>query len=231
MNAGSPLWYTARGLGMVLLLNLTAVVVLGLATNRGWTLPTWQRFLVAGLHRNLSLLAVPLLALHGLMVMLDPYARLGLRDITIPFGSAYRQLWLGLGVLAGELMVALVLTSLVRQRLGFRLWKVTHWAAYAAWPLTILHGLGTGSDVKVGWALLVYAACVGAVLIALLGRLSGGSTETEGLRAIAAIISVVGFIALLIWTIAGPLQPGWALTAGTPRDLIGSHPGPVSPTP
>jgi sulfoxide reductase heme-binding subunit YedZ len=229
VSSVSPLWYTARGLGLVLLLDLTAVMVLGLATNRGWTPPTWERFLVAGLHRNLSLLALPLLALHGLTVVLDPYARLGLRDITIPFSSAYRQLWLGLGVLAGELLVAIALTSLIRLRLGFRLWKATHWAAYAVWPLTMLHGLGTGSDVKGGWALLIYAGCGGAVLIALLARLSSGTHETESLRAVAAIVSVVGFVALLVWTIAGPLQPGWAATAGTPKDLIGGHQ--VTPTP
>src|SRR5215472_17802505 len=109
MSAPSPLWYTTRGLGLVLLLTLTGTVVLGTMTTSRWRTEGWPRFLTSELHRNLSLLALALLPLHGLTVVLDAYAHLGLKDITVPFASAYRPLWLGLGVLAGELLAVLVL--------------------------------------------------------------------------------------------------------------------------
>ncbi|MHB8611260.1 MAG: ferric reductase-like transmembrane domain-containing protein [Candidatus Dormibacteraceae bacterium] len=219
----SPLWYASRGLGMVLLMALTISVVLGIVTSRRWRGYEWPRFLTAGLHRNVALLALALLPLHGLAVVLDPYAGLGLKDITLPFTSSYRPLWLGLGVLAGELLIALVVTSLVRNRLGLRLWRLTHWLAYAAWPLAVLHGLGTGTDTRAGWALLIYAGCVAAVLLAILARLLGGSDQPENWRLGAAGLTAVGALALIIWVLAGPLQPGWAALAGTPKKLLGSQ--------
>src|SRR6202022_3409879 len=103
-------------------------------------------YLTIGLHRDLSLLTLAFLVIHVVTSVLDPFARLGLRDALVPFSSWYRPLWLGLGVVAAELVVALVLTSLVRKHIGFRLWRVIHWFAYIAWPAALLHGLGTGSD-------------------------------------------------------------------------------------
>jgi sulfoxide reductase heme-binding subunit YedZ len=216
----SPLWYTSRGIGLVLLLVLTATVVLGITTSQRWASESWPRFVLVGLHRNLSLLALPLLAVHGLTVVVDSFVHLGLKDITVPFVSSYRQLWLGFGVLAGELLIALTVTSLVRARLGIRLWRLIHWLGYAVWPLAVLHGLGTGSDSKQGWALLIYGASVAAVLLAVLWRLSLGSAEPRGWQLATGGFTALGFLGLIVWTITGPLQPGWALAAGTPTDLL-----------
>ncbi len=223
MTQPSPLWYTARGAGVVLLLLLTATVILGIATSQRWGTEGWPRFFVAGLHRNLSLVAVALLPLHGLTVVLDTYAHLGIEDVTVPFSSHYRQLWLGFGVLAGELTVALVATSLIRHRLGYRAWKLVHWLAYLSWPLAMLHGLGTGSDTRAWWALLVYAACLVSVLLAILWRLSDLGERAGGWQAGMGTLCGVGALALAVWTLVGPLQPGWAAVAGTPRELLGSQ--------
>jgi methionine sulfoxide reductase heme-binding subunit len=227
----SPLWFAARGLGMVLLLTLTGTVVIGILTSRRWSAEDWPRFVTADLHRNLSLLAVVLLGLHGGSVVLDTFAGLGLRDVLIPFATAYRPLWLGMGVLAGELLVALVVVSLLRARLGYGVWRFTHWAAYAAWPLALLHGLGTGSDTRFGWALLVYVACMGAVLTAVLVRLSLHRPAPSSSRVLAGLAIGVAALGVAIWTMLGPLQPGWAAAAGTPPSLLGPSAASPSPTP
>ena len=44
------------------------------------------------------------------------------------------------------LVIAIVVTSLLRHRIGARAWRVVHWLAYLCWPVALLHGLGTGSD-------------------------------------------------------------------------------------
>jgi sulfoxide reductase heme-binding subunit YedZ len=225
MTQPTPLWYMGRGAGVVLLLLLTATTVLGIATSQRWGTTGWPRFLTAGLHRNLALLSVVMLPLHGLPMVLDQYAHLGLVDITVPFASHYRQLWLGFGVLAGELSVAMVVTSLIRHRLGYWAWRLVHWLAYLAWPLAMLHGLGTGSDTRAGWALLLYAACLVGVLLAILWRLSLTSEQARGWQAGMGVLCGVGALALAVWTLAGPLQPGWAVAAGTPKALLGSRSG------
>lgn len=221
--SASFLWYTGRGLGLVLMLILTANLILGVLTAEGWRSRPLPGFVVAGLHRNLALLAAPLLGLHALTMILDQYAKLGLLDVLVPFASAYRRLWLGLGVLVGELIVALVVTSLLRRWIGHAAWRLSHWAAYAAWPLALLHGIGTGTDTRAGWALALYAGCAAAVALAAAARLLGGG-ETAGWKVwgVAAIL-VAGF-GIGVWVVTGPLQPGWAATAGTPANLIGGRP-------
>ena len=236
MTPPSPLWYASRGLGLVLLLTLTASVVLGILTTRRWRPQREARFLANGLHRNVALVSVVLLPLHGIANDLDPFAGVHLQDLLIPFLASYRPLWLGLGVLSGELLLAVVATSLIRVRLGLRAWRLVHWLTYAAWPLGLLHGLGTGTDSHSGWTLLIYASCLGAVLAAVIARLSTARIPLL-LKAIASSSLVVAVLAVGIFTFLGPLQPGWARAAGTPTRLLGqgssqaSSPAPASPAP
>lgn len=220
MTAPSPLWYASRGLGLVLLVALTASVVLGVLTTRRWRPQQEARFLANGLHRNVALVSVVLLPLHGIANALDPFAGIRLQDLLIPFLASYRPLWLGLGVLSGELLLAVAVTSLVRVRLGLRAWRVVHWLTYASWPLGLLHGLGTGTDSHSGWTLLIYASCLAAVLAAVIARLWGAGVPPV-VKAIASSSLIIAVFAVGIFTFLGPMQPGWARAAGTPARLLG----------
>ena len=100
------------------------------------------------LHRNLSLLAIVFLAVHIATSVLDLFAGDLLDRRGDPSGGGYRPVWLGLGAVAFDLLIALAITSLLRVRLGLRTWRAIHWLAYACWPVALVHGLGTGSDVR-----------------------------------------------------------------------------------
>jgi predicted ferric reductase len=165
------LWYTTRGAGVVTLVLFSAVVVLGLLTTARFQARNWPRFVSAALHRNISLLALVFLALHIVTAVVDPFTHLGIIAATVPFGSYYRTFWLGLGTVAFELMIAIVITSLLRQHIGLRLWRLVHWLAYLSWPVAVLHGLGTGTDSWASWMVAVTVLCVGGVLGALVFRL------------------------------------------------------------
>jgi sulfoxide reductase heme-binding subunit YedZ len=89
----------------------------------------------------------------------------------VPFGSYYRTLWLGLGTIAFELLLAIIATSLLRRHIGARTWRAIHWLAYASWPIAVLHGIGTGTDSSALWMRSIDVLCVAAVLIALAWRL------------------------------------------------------------
>jgi predicted ferric reductase len=173
----SLLWYTTRGAGAVTLILLTAVVVLGVLSALRVQSESWPRFLTTGLHRNLALMTLVFLSLHIVTAVVDPYTNLGWTAALIPFSSSYRTLWLGLGVISFELLVAIVVTSLVRVMLGPRLWRAIHWLTYAAWPIGVVHGLGTGTDTWSAWMLAITAACVAAVGMAVALRLNAGSTD------------------------------------------------------
>ena len=215
----SPLWYATRGAGAVTLVLLTASVALGIGQVRMWRPAGLPRFTVAAVHRTVSLFALVFLALHVVTVVVDPFPPIGVLNAVVPFTTSYRSLWLGLGTIACDLMLALVITSLVRMRMGYRYWRGIHWLAYAAWPVALLHGFGAGSDAKATWMLVLTAACVAAVLAAVGSRLAApevpGQVRTAG--AAGLLIAVVGLIAFVA---QGPLAKGWSRRAGTPASVL-----------
>jgi predicted ferric reductase len=222
INSSTPLWYLTRATGLVALVLLTASMALGLLSSVRYQRPALPRFVTAGLHQNSSLLALAFTGIHVVTTLADSYAPVRVQDVVIPFISAYRPLWLGLGAIAFDLMLALTVTSLARTRLSYRSWRLVHWGSYLAWPVAVLHGLGTGSDTPVRWVLALTAACV-ALIAALTGwRLAYGWPSHAAARLAGALALVLALIAGGAWLTAGPLQPGWARRAGTPPQLIHS---------
>jgi DMSO/TMAO reductase YedYZ heme-binding membrane subunit len=215
----SALWYATRGAGAMALVLLTASIVLGIGEVQLWRPAGVPRFAIAALHRTVSLLAVAFVVIHVLTTLLDPFPRIGLPNTAVPFVTNYRPLWMGLGTLASDLLVALALTSIVRGRLGYRAWRGLHWLAYLCWPVALVHGLGTGSDTTATWMLVLTLACVGTVVLALAGRLRAASTPRLARDAGVAVITGCA-IALALWLAAGPLAPGWARRAGTPTSVL-----------
>jgi methionine sulfoxide reductase heme-binding subunit len=173
------LWYVSRATGMVSLLLLTATMVLGLLTSGRVASRRWPRFTVSALHRSISLLTVVFLAVHIITAIVDTYAGIGWLDIVIPFASVYEPFWLGLGAVALDLMIAVVVTSLLRARLTHRVWRIVHLTSYALWPLVMVHGLGIGgSDSHRLWVQAIYVAAAAAVAGAAVYRVLASHPDT-----------------------------------------------------
>jgi predicted ferric reductase len=225
VTSSTPLWYLTRATGLVALALLTASMALGLLSSVRYQRPAWPRFVTAELHRNTSLLALAFTAIHIVTTLADRYAPIGFQDVFVPFISAYRQLWLGLGTVAFDLMLALTITSLLRTRMSYGSWRLVHWGSYLCWPVAVLHGLGTGSDTSVRWVLALTAVCVAVIAGLTAWRLAHGWPSRAGVRVAGAVALVLALIAGGVWLAAGPLQPGWARRAGTPANLIGGKSG------
>jgi predicted ferric reductase len=220
-TSGSTYWYLTRSTGGVALLLLTVAIVLGVLDVRRFSTPQWPRFVVDSLHRNVSLLAMAFLALHILTSVLDSFAPISLIDAVIPFGGSYRPFWLGLGAVSFDMLVAVTITSLLRQRMGYATWRAIHWLTYASWPIALLHGFGTGSDVQATWLLALSIGCLLLVLAAVLARVLSG--WPQNLRARTAALGGAGVFSLflLLWLPGGPLGSEWARRSGTPSSLLG----------
>lgn len=220
----SAYWYLTRATGAVALILLTLSVVVGVAAFGRVKSDRWPRFAIDGIHRTGSLLALAFLIVHIATAVLDSFAPIRIVDAVIPFAGSYRPLWLGLGAAAFDLLLAVIITSLVRARLGYRSWRAVHWLAYLAWPVALVHGLGTGSDVRLGWMLAVNVLCTAVVLIAVVARTLIGWPARLRLR-LGALGAVAAFaLGLLVWVPGGPLGPHWASRAGTPPALLAPHP-------
>lgn len=217
----STYWYVTRATGIVALILLTASVALGVLDVSRLRSDRYPRFLVDGLHRTVSLLAVAFLLVHILTSVLDSFAPINLIDGFVPFTSAYRPFWLGLGAASFDLLAAVAITSVLRARLGYRTWRAVHWLSYASWPIALLHGLGTGSDTHQRWVLALNAICVLAVLGAVLYRTVGTASLTSSAKTLSAAGAVAFVLALAVWTETDPLAKGWARRSGTPQSLLG----------
>ncbi|MFJ9841610.1 ferric reductase-like transmembrane domain-containing protein [Kitasatospora sp. NPDC101155] len=208
--AASPLWYASRAGGTIALLLMTATVALGIAVSGKARPHRIGRFEIGLLHRNLAVLTLAFLALHITTAITDPYVHLSWATAIIPFDASYRPLWLGLGTVALDLLLAVAITSALRLRLGQRRWKTVHWLAYAAWPIGLFHAAGTGSDTRLPLQLWLYAACLAAVAAAAGWRLYRAGPGHIAARLSAGLLVTAVPLLATAFLATGPLQPGWS---------------------
>lgn len=166
MTDSATLWYLNRATGSVLLVLLTTTVALGILATFGRAGRGVPRFLTQAFHRNLSLIAAGMLTAHVLTAVLDTYVDIRWWQAVVPFGASYKPVWLGLGALALDVIFVVVLTSLVRTRMGHRSWRAVHLLGYVAWASAVVHGVGIGTDANAGWSRLLTCGCVGVVGLA-----------------------------------------------------------------
>jgi sulfoxide reductase heme-binding subunit YedZ len=185
------MWYASRATGVVALLLLTVVVVLGMLVNRQGRLPGLPRFAVTGLHRNLSLLAAAFVALHVLTAVADSYVNIPLTAVVVPLTSPYERLWLGVGAVSLDLMLALIVTSLLRRHLSRRAWRVVHLLSYLSWPVAWVHSFFASGDLQHGALFVLALLCAIAVGVALIWRLVSAARDVPRAERVSLIMAAV----------------------------------------
>jgi len=174
-------WITSRAAGGVALLLASASVALGLMMSS--RRKTSNKRDLRAIHEALSLTTLAMVALHGVSLLGDSYLNPGLTGIAVPFVSAYRPLWTGLGIIAGYGLAVLGLTYYLRDRIGAARWRRLHRLTAVFWLLAIGHTIGAGSDATQIWFLAVSGALVvpAVLLLALrwLGRMGSSGPASE----------------------------------------------------
>ena len=170
-HSGTALWYLTRATGLISLILLSATVVLGIVASVGWTAARWPRFLSQAVHRNLSLFCIALIAIHIVTTVADGYVPISYWTRSYRSSRHIRPLWIGLGALAFDMLLAVGITSGLRRRIGVRAWRGVHYLAYACWPIAVVHGLGSGSDARLPIMMLIEVVCIAAVVSAVAWRL------------------------------------------------------------
>ena len=194
----------------------------------GWTSDRWPRFLSQSLHRNLSLFCIAIVGVHVVTTVGDGYVPIGVADAILPFRSPYRPLWVGLGAMAFDMLLAVAITSALRRRIGVAAWRGVHWLAYACWPVAVMHGLGSGSDARLPGAILVFLLCIAAVAAAVAWRLAAGWAPSITWRLGGAVAGAAVLVVITAFAVAGPLRPGWSHRAGTSSALLAQLSGATS---
>ena len=165
------LWALGRGTGVVALVMFSLTMVLGIVSRSGRAFGGLGRFGVNEVHRTASLTGVGLVVVHMVSLFFDPYAQLRLVDFALPFMGSYKPLYLGLGTLAVDVLLVVTVVSLLRDRVGPRVFKAVHWLTYLLWPVALVHGVGNGTDAWSLWMDVVAGVCTLAVAGAVIWRL------------------------------------------------------------
>jgi Predicted ferric reductase len=201
------LWEFSRVGGMVAYLLATASVCLGLLLSLKVRSRSWPRFVTDGLHRHVTLVSLIFIGLHSLTVWLDPFTAFTPAEVLVPFTTHYRPLWIGLGIVASYLMIAVWASEWVRPHIGYAWWRRFHYTSFAVFVLGTLHGIGAGSDTRTWWGIAIYAGAMGATVGLLAWRIWVAVTAERR----AAILLTLGAatLALAVWALVLPLQAGW----------------------
>ena len=186
MTNSTAFWYASRATGVVALVLLTVVFAIGIAVSRQSRVAGLPRFAVTDLHRNLSLLAVAFVGVHVLTAVLDAFVSIPALAIVIPFSSGYERFWLGLGAIAFDLILAMIVTSLARGRLNRTAWRAIHLTAYLCWPVAFLHSLYASGDLRHGLLLDIALGCALVLAGAVTWRLVGVARRPPRASRVAA---------------------------------------------
>jgi sulfoxide reductase heme-binding subunit YedZ len=167
-----PVWTAARLAGAAAVVLLTASLAIGIATGRGWR-PRWVSWrAVEAAHRDTALAATALTAIHVLGFLIVPGLGIRLLDAVVPFVGRVFPFWQGLGTLAVDILLAVVVTSLLRRRVGRRTFRIVHLTTWLLWPIAVGHALGDGASGTAPGFLLTALGCAAAIVAAVSVRFS-----------------------------------------------------------
>jgi sulfoxide reductase heme-binding subunit YedZ len=185
--SSTSLWYATRASGLVAMVLLTLTMVLGITTTTRARVRRWPGFAQQELHRRISMIAVVFLGIHVLTSVLDTYVDIGWASTVIPFTSSYGRLWVGIGAISLDLMLAVFVSSLLRVRMRPGTWRGIHWLAYLSWPVALAHTFGMGTDAGESWVIALGAACVLVVAVAVAWRLRESARQVSARTAHASL--------------------------------------------
>jgi hypothetical protein len=203
-------WDVARAGGFTAFGLLTLSVAIGLALSLRLQSGNWPRIINSELHNFLTLLALIFTSVHILAVWVDPFTNFGWNEVFIPFASHYRSVWMALGIVAFYIGIAIGISTWLRPRIGYKLWRSLHSFTLLLFGLVVVHGIATGSDTQTWWSAALYAGSVLLVGTLLWMRLSKPLNAKSSAHPVLALAVVVLVALGTVWTLLGPLQPGWA---------------------
>ena len=157
--------------GVFALIGLTALVGVGLVATDRIVMTPGHRVMAQAVHRAVSFGALAFLVIHIVTEILAQRAHV--IDAFIPFLSPYRTFYIGLGTIASDLILLIIVTSIFRKRFtahgkAWR-WRAIHYASYVAFVFGVMHGLLGGRAAKpyVDWS---YGFAIALTALALVVR-------------------------------------------------------------
>lgn len=149
-------WYATRLFGMLAYWALALSVAYGLLLSSKLLDAIAHRTVSFTLHQDLAAIGLGLSLIHGAVLSLDHTVPYNLMELLIPFAGPYQPLWVGIGQITFYLSAAVYFSFNLRRRIGQRVWRLMHYATFAAYLGATAHGLMSGTDTSAPWAFWSY---------------------------------------------------------------------------
>jgi len=163
-------WIIARATGVASLVALSLSMLTGMAmrpktlgwlsTNRG----------ISELHSYSTVLWLPLAIAHIVALLFDPFAKVSLVDLVVPFLMPYGTFAIGLGTVSAELLIVVLIAAWSREKLTRGQWLAYHRVSYFAFAAAFLHGVLSGTDLAYPWLMGVAWLVAAILMMAGVGR-------------------------------------------------------------
>ena len=163
MSAQLP-WYVARASGIVAWALLAGSVIWGLAMTTKTFKRRVRRPWLLDLHRFLGGLALVFTVIHVAAIVGDTYVHFGVAEVLVPLASKWHPIGVAFGIVGMYLLVAVEVTSLVRDRIPHALWRRVHFLSFPLYVVTTVHLLTAGTERHQPIMLLAVAAATAAVI-------------------------------------------------------------------
>ena len=100
------------------------------------------------LHRILGGLTLVFVGVHVGAILADGYTDFSVVNVLVPLTGTWHPLAVAFGIVAMDLLVAVEITSLVRDRLSAAAWRAMHLLSYFLFAAATMHMLTAGTDVR-----------------------------------------------------------------------------------
>ncbi|NEA61219.1 cytochrome b/b6 domain-containing protein [Streptomyces sp. SID12488] len=181
------------GAGVLSLVALSCSVIWGLVATDRVFLNTRQRLIAQAVHRTTAVSSVAFLLLHVSVKLALDHVTLVAALIPFSLGVTGTSGLIGMGSMAGLLMIFTAVTGALRSRFASPApvaarWRAMHMLAYPAWCFALVHGLYAGRQAKPVFTIM-YGLCLAAVIAALALR---SAPRPFKRRVAAQIMAILG---------------------------------------
>jgi predicted ferric reductase len=169
------LWYLTRTMGVSAYVALSFSVILGMLRVVARKSSERISWVVDELHQFVATLAGLLVVGHLVALLLDPFMPFSLINLLLPVNEPYSPTAVAFGIFAFYSMVLLLLSSWLRKRMAYALWRFIHYVSFFAFVMVTLHGWIAGSDSGEPWMRAIYAGASSVVVFLTLVRFFVGA--------------------------------------------------------
>ena len=159
-------WIVLRAAGIGAYLMLFLSVAWGLLATTSLVTKRVAKPTSTLFHQFVATVSLVLLTIHLGGLLIDTFMPFGLPDLLVPMSSDFRPVATAFGVVAMYLMVAVMVSSWTKKRIGITWWRRLHLLAIPTFTLSMVHGVFAGTDTSRPWMWGIYLA-TGAITLFL----------------------------------------------------------------